>query len=59
MVKERIVCIMTNYVENNVQVQTEEIVSYYRAVTAEGFEVIIPIRQGQTVSEAIRDYFNY
>ena len=57
MVKERIVCIMTNYVENNAQ--TEEIVSYYRAVTAEGFEVIIPIRQGQTVSEAIRDYFNY
>ncbi len=57
MVKERIVCIMANYVENNAQ--TEEIVSYYRAVTAEGFEVIIPIRQGQTVSEAIRDYFNY
>ena len=57
MVKERIVCIMANYVENNAQ--TEEIVSYYRAVTAEGFEVIIPIRQGQNVSEAIRDYFNY
>ena len=57
MVKERIVCIMANYVENNAQ--TEEIVSYYLAVTAEGFEVIIPIRQGQTVSEAIRDYFNY
>lgn len=57
MVKERIVCIMANYVENNAQ--TEEIVSYYRAVTAEGFEVVIPIRQGQTVSEAIRDYFNY
>ena len=57
MVKERIVCIMANYVENNAQ--TEEIVSYYRAVTAEGFEVIIPIRQGQTVSEALRDYFNY
>lgn len=48
---------MANYAENNVQ--AEEIVSYYRAVTAEGFEVIIPIRQGQTVSEAIRDYFNY
>lgn len=48
---------MANYVENNAQ--TEEIVSYYQAVTAEGFEVIIPIRQGQTVSEAIRDYFNH